>query len=515
MSGFIDPRLPANPKANEKYLSLLNIRLTEIIRDIYIRLSNMSDEVVLADGAQLSAFGRLKVSNANTMFDSQQEYGLDTLHSWDIAANGTLPTFLGANGSVSSGGNSVGPINANSRLTPITVSATDTHYAVMQSRQYVRYIPGKGHMIYITGIFAAGSGYSAAFTVRTSTSGSASDAMTAAQTAWNVDKFDGKGPSGEVLDLTQIQILVIDAQMLYAGRVRVGFDIGGVLHWAHYFNIANESALPTMQTFNLPVRMEGRTGPSSTTYRAGYFDAANGVFLETTRTTKGGTAYFECCSVQSEGGQEQRGFQKSASNGTTTVSVTTRRPVLSIRPRSQFNAMTNRAHMELLDYTLRAATNDSFYEVVAGGTLTGAAFVPVGVPITAGSFVVGQRYVIASVGTTDFTLIGAASNTVGVAFAATGAGSGTGTAVIEASVAEYDVSASTIAGGEVVASGFALSSTGTNSAFTGGDIDLRNPLVLSKIDALTANQIPVSIVCTSMTGTSAVSAGIRWHEQTT
>lgn len=46
----------------------------------------------------------------------------------------------------------------------------------------------------------------------------------------------------------------------------------------------------------------------------------------------------------------------------------------------------------------------------------------------AGSFVIGVSYIIAFVGTTDFTLIGASSNTIGVVFTATGAGSGTGTA---------------------------------------------------------------------------------------
>jgi hypothetical protein len=46
----------------------------------------------------------------------------------------------------------------------------------------------------------------------------------------------------------------------------------------------------------------------------------------------------------------------------------------------------------------------------------------------AGSFTVGVRYEITSVGTTNFTLIGAASNTVGVFFTATGIGSGSGTA---------------------------------------------------------------------------------------
>lgn len=49
---------------------------------------------------------------------------------------------------------------------------------------------------------------------------------------------------------------------------------------------------------------------------------------------------------------------------------------------------------------------------------------------TAGSFEINQQYVIDTIGTTDFTLIGAASNTPGLAFIATGIGSGTGTAYV-------------------------------------------------------------------------------------
>ena len=49
-------------------------------------------------------------------------------------------------------------------------------------------------------------------------------------------------------------------------------------------------------------------------------------------------------------------------------------------------------------------------------------------PVNAGSFIVGEEYAIASVGTTDFTLIGSSSNSVGTVFKATGVGSGTGTA---------------------------------------------------------------------------------------
>jgi len=53
--------------------------------------------------------------------------------------------------------------------------------------------------------------------------------------------------------------------------------------------------------------------------------------------------------------------------------------------------------------------------------------------VEAGYFVKGNQYTIATLGTTDFVSIGAASNTVGVTFTATGIGTGTGTATIDLS----------------------------------------------------------------------------------
>lgn len=53
----------------------------------------------------------------------------------------------------------------------------------------------------------------------------------------------------------------------------------------------------------------------------------------------------------------------------------------------------------------------------------------VGEDITAGAFVTGTRYVIKTVGSTNFVSVGAASSTVGVEFVATGAGSGDGVAI--------------------------------------------------------------------------------------
>lgn len=58
-----------------------------------------------------------------------------------------------------------------------------------------------------------------------------------------------------------------------------------------------------------------------------------------------------------------------------------------------------------------------------------------GYTVTAGGFVTGKTYQIVTVGTTDFTLIGATSNTVGLYFTATGAGTGDGTAQLSQTVA--------------------------------------------------------------------------------
>jgi len=49
---------------------------------------------------------------------------------------------------------------------------------------------------------------------------------------------------------------------------------------------------------------------------------------------------------------------------------------------------------------------------------------------TAGNFVTGKKYRITSIGTTNFTLIGATSNEIGIVFTATGPGTGTGSATL-------------------------------------------------------------------------------------
>lgn len=76
---------------------------------------------------------------------------------------------------------------------------------------------------------------------------------------------------------------------------------------------------------------------------------------------------------------------------------------------------------------LSAAEVLSLYQTsaVAAGDIYGSG---VNTTITSGTFVVGKKYRILVVGTTDFTLIGASASSIGVEFTATGVGTGTGTA---------------------------------------------------------------------------------------
>lgn len=416
--------------------------------------------VSLADGVQLDAFSRLRVSEAYTLFDSQQEYGLDTIRTWDASANGT-PAILSSSGSAASASNAVGPTNSSTRLTPITVSSTDTHYSILQSRQYIRYVPGKSHLVFLTGIFAPGASSVASLVRRTSTSGSVVD-NEVLQSDWNIDKLDGTGVSGITIDFTKTQILFISAQWLAVGRVIVGFDIDGVLYPVHQFVNANVLTVPYTQTFNLPVRLEIRQVTTSAVARCGYFDSANGIFLKTTKVQSGGTIHFICCSVQSEGGVAARGYPFTSPSSVTTIGVTTRRPVMSIRPKALFNSRTNRAHINEVQAYIKATTNDALFEIVIGGTLTGASFASVHAD----------------------------------------------------SVAEVDVGATAITGGIPVYADFVIAGTGSRGGSAAASLDARNPLTLSQIDALTATQVPITLVCTSVTGTSNIASGMNWHELT-
>jgi hypothetical protein len=184
---------------------------------------------------------------------------------------------------------------------------------------------------------------------RTSTSGAVVEAVVP-QASWNIDPLDGSGPSGFTLDPEAVFILVIDAQFLGMGRVRVGFDVDGVIYYAHEFLNANVLDVPYMQTLTLPVQM----------------------LLTTTNTAATKTAAFKCASVISEGGfAEDAGSTFSTPGVTVTAASGVRTAALSIRPKTTFNGLTNRSFVRLDGLELLVTGTDPVrWELCVGSTFS-------------------------------------------------------------------------------------------------------------------------------------------------
>jgi len=171
------------------------------------------------------------------------------------------------------------------------------------------------------------------------------------QSIWNIDKLDGTGTSGITLDITTTQILVIDVQALYVGRVRVGFDIGGTIVYVHEFLHANLATSPYIQSANLPVRCGMTcTGTVSTTMN------------------------FICSAVISEGGSEDinvYGYNFTQESGLVAVG-TGGTHVLSLRPKTTFNSITNRSRVAFIDVEIYNAGNQPVHwDLCIGQAISG------------------------------------------------------------------------------------------------------------------------------------------------
>jgi hypothetical protein len=132
--------------------------------------------------------------------------------------------------------------------------------------------------------------------------------------------------------------------------------------------------------------------------------------------------------------------------------------------------------------------------------------------VNAGSFLIGSRYIITSVGSTSWTAIGASSNTVGVIFVATGVGSGTGVASTVASINTSAIASIPIAAG----GSFTLADTYTLTAdiFAGTTAGLifsaNSPAVASVVGNVTSSSTAGSHgISITGTGTLNVTGIVR------
>lgn len=313
--------------------------------------------IKFADTENLDGAGRLRISIPFSTFDQSLEFGLAQLF-WDTDTSGAASAITH---------------DGDTSEVILTCGTEADAYCVRQTFKYHRYRPGKCSLLESTAVFGAAvagvtrrygffdagdgiffeqTGTEYAFTVRTSTSGSPSNAARVVRADWSLDKLDGTGPSGLDVDFTKGRILVIDLLWLGFGRVRVGFKIKGRTVYCHEF-LHEEQDVPYMKTASLPFRYEIR----------------NTALQVSNHTMRQG-----CVSHVVEDGQlDEDGLSFSANRGVTPLAVTTRRAVLSIRPAATVgpSAKINRIPIYPEEASLLVGTNDALVEIVYNPTFTG------------------------------------------------------------------------------------------------------------------------------------------------
>lgn len=220
-----------------------------------------NNQVSLASTPQLDAFGRLRVGMPETLFDSQQRFGLDRSFVSNTASGGTV-TYVQPTCSAN-----------------LSVTNTAGSYAARESRYVFKYQPGKSQLALMTfvmapqstnnlrqqvGYFGTENGYfvqlsDAIYLCERSNSTGTITHSNVAQSSWNGDKLNGTGASGINLDISKSQIFFTDLEWLGVGSVRCGFVINGQFIVAHTFNHANIVSRTYMTTACLPVRYEIQT----------------------------------------------------------------------------------------------------------------------------------------------------------------------------------------------------------------------------------------------------------------
>lgn len=86
------------------------------------------------------------------------------------------------------------------------------------------------------------------------------------QSQWNLDKADGTGFTGYILDLTKIQMAYMDYSWYGAGKIRYGFkDRVGHIRYFHEYRHNNVLDESYFRSGNLPARYEIENGPAATT----------------------------------------------------------------------------------------------------------------------------------------------------------------------------------------------------------------------------------------------------------
>lgn len=254
--------------------------------------ASQASGITFADSHHIDAFGRIRISEPYTIFDSK------TLHDklplfWDEETNGAGTSIHIAEDAL------------------VQMSVTNNNdFVIRQTKMRFNYQPAKSTSCVFTGVLEPETGvykclglvdcqYTDPYNITNGIYFSAHDGYVAVniakagrvrcipQSNWNIDKMDGTGKSNVNIDWSLAQLFTFDYEWLGVGRVRMGIYISGELYYCHQFTHSNKpdaNGVPYISTPNLPAHYEIRS------------------------TGGAGSMNCICCTVQSEGGINPNGI---------------------------------------------------------------------------------------------------------------------------------------------------------------------------------------------------------------
>lgn len=395
-------------------------------------------EISNSDGPQMDSYNRLRVASQDLAFGVHFANSLNTSYfNTAVVGSATLTSVTN---------------QAAARLST-TTGATDS--IIVQTKRYLRYNPGVSHQIMLTGIIGAKknnvrqrwgyfdasdgiffeqTGTDLAVVVRTSTSGSIVDTRVL-QSDWNIDKLDGTGISGVNLDTSKHNVYVIDFVWQGAGRIRFGIMHGRGVVYFHQILNANVSTAPFIRSPSRPGRAE----------------------LTNLGVTIGTTDMDIVCvfALRETSDNLLAPFAASASRGITKVTVSSIKPLITLRPKATFNSITNRIPIAPQRAIIQCNQQSILVQVYLNASLTGVSYV--------------------SAGTN--------------------------------SAAEYDVSATVISGGTLILETYVSESNN-------GQLDLQElaDTAILGLDIAGSVQDTLTVTATSLAGNTDTWASIAWQE---
>ena len=414
----------------------------------------MLSDRLTPSGTATDAFGRIRVANPHTLFESTHRFSDNGLWTTSNTAGNSSVTFV-----------------TNQSTIDMSVTTTANAEIIRETTKVFSYQPGKSLLVMNTfamqtpkanvrqrvgyfgdsnGIYFENDGTTNYFVLRTNTSNTIAETRVP-QSQWNVDKFDGTGYSSQSgngehengLDVSKTNILWTDIEWLGVGDVRCGFVIDGRMVPAHVFHNDNKNTVPYMTTASLPLRYE---------------------IKNTGITTSNSTLKQICSTVISEGGYELFGTQQAVQTPVTAPVdlpvAGTYYPIISLRLKTTPNRLDAIVIMTAL--SLLGFTNNAYYnwQVRANAVTSGGVW--------------------------------------------TSAGDG--------SAVEYKIDGGTITGGRILASGF---TSGSNQGSTPVDI-LKQALFKFQLErnGLTNTPYELTLCAASNAAGADVYGSIDWEEIT-